>query len=180
MAITKLNFGAYPAGTVLQTVHTSTGALDTTTTTVPYDDTIMQITEGKEFMTLNITPKFSASKLLIKAQIHISPSTDSLPTMGLFVGTTANALATTFLHTAGGANFPKVMTLEHFMTAGKYVFRFLNCVKTLKFLENSKFHTILQYLKYRFQKFNFCKTFNSHNILKFQTILRFLKCDIFK
>lgn len=118
MAITKLNFGAYPAGTVLQTVHTSTGALDTTTTTVPYDDTIMQITEGKEFMTLNITPKFSASKLLIKAQIHISPSTDSLPTMGLFVGTTANALATTFLHTAGGANFPKVMTLEHFMTAG--------------------------------------------------------------
>ena len=105
-------------GAVIQVVHTSSGEMTTTSVTVPYDDTIMQITEGFEVMNLNITPTSASNKLLIRAQAHISPSTNSLPTMGLFVGTTANALASTFLHTCGAGNYPQVMTLEHFMTSG--------------------------------------------------------------
>ena len=80
-------------GHVVQVVHTSTGEMTTTSTTAPYDDTIMQITEGFEVMNLNITPTSASNKLLIRAQAHVSPSADSLPTMGLFVGTTADALA---------------------------------------------------------------------------------------
>ena len=105
-------------GSVVQVVHTSTGAMSSSSTTAPYDDTIMQITEGFEVMTLDITPTSASNKLLIRAQTHVSPGTNSLPTMGLFVGTTADALATTFLHTCGDANYPQVMTLEHFMTSG--------------------------------------------------------------
>ena len=71
---------ALPAGSVLQVVQTQTGAVATTTVTIPFDDTIPQITEGAEFITLAITPKsscvispaFSSMLILpIKAAISI-------------------------------------------------------------------------------------------------------------
>ena len=113
IATTKLATGA-----VIQVVHTSSGEMTTTTTTAPYDDTIMQITEGFEVMNLNITPTSASNKLLIRAQAHVSPGANSLPTMGLFVGTTTDALASTFMHAFGSSDYPRPMTLEHFMTSG--------------------------------------------------------------
>tara|TARA_R100001591_G_scaffold65999_1_gene75458 strand:- start:237 stop:728 length:492 start_codon:yes stop_codon:yes gene_type:complete len=118
MALTKILDGGMPSGSVVQVVHTSTGAMSTSSTTAPYDDTIMQITEGFEVMTLDITPTSASNKLLIRAQAHVSPGANSLPTMGLFVGTTADALASTFMHAFGSGDYPRAMTLEHFMTSG--------------------------------------------------------------
>jgi hypothetical protein len=103
---------------VLQVKNFQTGASDTVTTTIPYDDTIPQITEGGEVMTLAFTPKSASSKLLINVITHISASVDSLPITALFVGTTANALATCFTHAYGSGDNPLNHTLNHFMTSG--------------------------------------------------------------
>lgn len=78
---------------VIQVQHYQTGAVATTTTLIPLDDTIPQNTEGGEFMTLAITPKNSAHKLVIDVVIMISGSVVSWLIAALFQDSTANALA---------------------------------------------------------------------------------------
>ena len=51
-----------PGVGLLQTVSYQTGAVATGTTIIPFDDTIPQITEGNEFMTLAITPRSATSQ----------------------------------------------------------------------------------------------------------------------
>jgi len=109
---------AMPAGHILQTVNTHTTSTIVGTTTVPYDDTIPQITEGFEVLTLNITPKSATNKLLINVVTILSADVNSLPSTNLFVGTTANALATTFTHAYGGGDYPLNHKLTHYMTSG--------------------------------------------------------------
>ena len=105
-------------GSVLQVVNTQSTSTVVGTTTVPYDDTIPQITEGFEVMTLNITPTSASSKLLINVVTHLSAGANSLPTTNLFVGTTANALATAFTHAYGAGDNPLNHKLTHYMTSG--------------------------------------------------------------
>ena len=107
-----------PTGHIVQTVNTQTTSTIVGTTTVPYDDTIPQITEGFEVMTLNITPKSATNKLLINVVTLLSAGVNSLPSTNLFVGTTANALATTFTHTYGEADYPLNHKLTYYMTSG--------------------------------------------------------------
>lgn len=80
-------------GTVVQTVMAQTGAVATTTTVMPFDDTIPQITEGAEFLTRTITPTSATSKLRIDIVLNGSCSTTSYITVGLFRDSTATALA---------------------------------------------------------------------------------------
>jgi hypothetical protein len=105
-------------GSVLQVVNTQSTSTVVGTTTVPYDDTIPQITEGFEVMTLNITPTSASSKLLINVVTHLSAGANSLPTTNLFVGTTANALATAFTHAYGAGDNPLNHKLTYYMTSG--------------------------------------------------------------
>ena len=77
---------------VAQIVTTSTGAVQTGTTTIPNDDTIPQNTEGNEFITLAITPKSATSTLVIDIKISLSNSVIGLLTAALFQDSTANAL----------------------------------------------------------------------------------------
>ena len=109
---------AMPAGHIVQTVNTTTTSTITGTTVVDYDDTIPQITEGFEVMTLNITPKSATNKLFINVVTILSPSANSLPSTNLFVGTTADALATTYTHAYGLADAPLNHKLTHYMTSG--------------------------------------------------------------
>ena len=109
---------AMPAGHIVQTVNTQTTSTIVGTTTVPYDDTIPQITEGFEVLTLNITPKSATNKLLINVVTILSAGVNSLPSTNLFVGTTANALATTYTHAYGEADYPLNHKLTHYMTSG--------------------------------------------------------------
>ena len=102
---------------LLQTVFTQTGAMTTTTTTIPFDDTIPQITEGAEFMTCAITPTSATSRLVIEVTAVAGLSVAATVMCALFVGVTANALAATpmFMSTAGNV----VTTgLRHTMTSG--------------------------------------------------------------
>ena len=109
-----------PAGSVVQVVNVQDGAVATGTTTIAYDDTIMQNTEGTEFMTLAITPTNSNHKLKIDVVFNWACNTSNkITTVGLFQDSTANAIATVpFTNFYGVANVPCNTSFTHFMTAG--------------------------------------------------------------
>lgn len=105
------------AGSVLQVVNFQTGEPDTTTTTIPHDDTIPQNTEGKEFMSLAITPISSTSKLLITMTILGSMTSASYIVAALFKDNDANALTASNTDIRA-ANYPTTLTFSHYMEAG--------------------------------------------------------------
>ena len=105
-------------GKVVQVVNVLSGTVATGTTTMPYDDTIPQNSEGTEFLTLAITPTSSSNKLLIEGDAMFGCSAGSVNvSAGLFQDTTASALA------AKGegsleANAPAELSMKHYMVAG--------------------------------------------------------------
>lgn len=108
------------AGGIVQIVNTQTGAVDTGTTLIPNDDTIPQITEGDEYMTLAITPTHASNKLLIEIVCNVASSATGdaeLITLALFQDTTANALAAMTKHMSY-TNEPQPIVLKHYMAAG--------------------------------------------------------------
>ena len=104
---------------VYQTVSYQTGALATGTTVIPADDTIPQITEGDEYMTLAITPKSATSKLIIDVTFNGAHSSTSTPctAVALFQDSTANALAASFAQVSGG-DIRFNVRFSHTMTSG--------------------------------------------------------------
>lgn len=105
---------------IVQIVNTQTGAVNTGTTQMPYDDTIPQNTEGDEYMTLAITPTSATNKLLIEVVIVLANSSsgahDAL-SVALFQDSTANALAGISNHLSF-VNEPIILNFKHFMTTG--------------------------------------------------------------
>lgn len=82
------------AGNVVQVVNTQTGAVTTGTTTIPFDDTIPQNTEGNEVMTLAITPTSSTNTLRIEVLAFLSNSAiQRYEIAALFQDSATNALA---------------------------------------------------------------------------------------
>ena len=86
---------ATDSGKVLQMVYVYTGAYATGSTTMPFDDTIPQNTEGNEVMTLAITPTSASSKLLINVDVCGSSDVQGNWTAALFRDSTADALTAT-------------------------------------------------------------------------------------
>lgn len=81
------------AGMVVQCDQTDLTAVQTLTGTIPFDDTIPQITEGTEVGTLVFTPKSSTNKLIIEAMIWTSPNVaNANPTVAIFQDAVSNAL----------------------------------------------------------------------------------------
>jgi hypothetical protein len=100
-----------------QILHTRPGTVATGTTLIPLDNTIPQITEGTEFMTLAITPKDAASLLEITVVVQGSASSITSLIASLFQDATANALCA--LHTLiGTINTSSTITMVHVMPAG--------------------------------------------------------------
>lgn len=110
------------SGTVLQVVNYQTGALATGGTAIPQDDTIPQITEGNEYMTLAITPKSATSLLLVEVVCISSPSGADWITVALFQDAIANALAATITYFAG-ANEAAPLDLIYSATSGSMTAR---------------------------------------------------------
>tara|TARA_Y100001972_G_scaffold16380_1_gene17758 strand:- start:248 stop:766 length:519 start_codon:yes stop_codon:yes gene_type:complete len=105
-------------GHVVQVVNVQDGEVASGTTTIAYDDTIMQNTEGVEFMTLAITPTSATNKLKIDVVCHCNSSVgNKIFTVGLFQDSTADALAM-MAETESIANSPTPVSFTHFMTAG--------------------------------------------------------------
>ena len=109
-----LSFAA--TGKVVQVVNTKTGAVASTTTTLPNDDTIPQNTEGGEFLTLAITPTSASNVLRIQGVFQTSPNGAQFVTAALFQDATASALAASMEY--GSANTALEVVLDYYMTAG--------------------------------------------------------------
>ena len=103
---------------LVQGVNTIVTATATGTTTVPEDDTIPQITEGTEFMTLAITPTHASNKLLIEVVCCCSHGNSDVPAVvALFQDTTAGALAAiSFSNYDTNDVWP--VSFVHYMTTG--------------------------------------------------------------
>lgn len=104
------------SNTIIQVVHTQTGAVATGTTTIPDDDTIPQNTEGTEFMTLAITPTSATNKLLIEVVFIYTHTVQAATTCALFQDSTANALAASQRN--ANAGYTGEIVFRHEMTSG--------------------------------------------------------------
>lgn len=80
-------------GTTVQEVYTQSSDVATGTTQTPYDDTIPQITEGDQYMSLAITLQSAANILDIEHRGQYSTSAGSTLTVALHQDATAGALA---------------------------------------------------------------------------------------
>ncbi len=105
------------SGTLLQWVATEPGALATGTTVMPYDDTIPQSSEGDQYMSLAITPKSSASTLMVHVLGIFSQSGAAVTSMALFQDATAAALAAVDFDSRN-ADQSFTLPLTHTMTSG--------------------------------------------------------------
>ena len=106
-----------PTGTVLQVVNTMNSTVATGTGTIPQDNTIPQITEGTEFMTLAITPKSTTNKLRIDVVVNGAASASNSYLVALFQDSTTNALAA-INHHIGANNVSEESNFTYYMTAG--------------------------------------------------------------
>lgn len=107
-----------PTGTCVQIAQNSTTAVDTTSTTIPLDDTIPQLTEGKTFMSQAITPRRTTNILVIEAVLLLANAGGASHLIGaIFQDATANALAANnqFQGTASGGT---TVVVRHTMVAG--------------------------------------------------------------
>ncbi len=96
------------SGRILQMVSNEHGNFLTGTTIIPFDDTIPQITEGNEFLTISITPKSNNSTLVIEGIVNLgfngattligclflTGENNALDVKGGFVGTGATQVVT--------------------------------------------------------------------------------------
>ena len=119
LALAQGGTGAVSVNGIVQIVNTQTGAVATTTTAIPWDDTIPQKTEGGEVMTLAITPKNTNNLLVIDVVANVSATEGGWKTAtALFQDTTANALAVSMGYEDGVANQTRTAHFRHYMTAG--------------------------------------------------------------
>lgn len=104
-------------GLIGQIVSTTSGALTTATSTINYDDTIPQNTEGTEIFTRSITPTSASSTLVIEVVINAAVASANDIVIALFQDSTANALAVAsfYMDSAGGRG---TVRLRHQMAAG--------------------------------------------------------------
>lgn len=104
-------------GTVVGRARQATGAVATGTTTVPFDDTIPQNTEGDQYLSKAITPSSAAHVLRLRAELQLSSSVTNTFIASAFQDTAASALSSAFFFedSAGG---PRRLSLEHEFLAG--------------------------------------------------------------
>lgn len=85
--------GGYATG-VRQVVYATTGTQASGASTIPFDNTIPQITEGWEVLTCTITPQSATSTLYVTAIVNCSSSyaSQNSVAVAIFRDSTANAL----------------------------------------------------------------------------------------
>ncbi len=104
------------SGSLLQDLSVQTGALSHGTTSIPYDDTIPQKTEGDQLFTLAIIPNNASNLLDITISVCMASDNSVQPILALFQDSTSNALAAVI-----GMNsntHPNTTVLQYRMAAG--------------------------------------------------------------
>ncbi len=94
------------------------GEVATGNTAMNYYDTLPQITEGDEYMTLAVTPQFATSKLKIDVVINLRGALAGVHTVAaLFQDTTTSALCATTA-VVSGATYTIPLRMTHWITSG--------------------------------------------------------------
>lgn len=93
-----------------QLVYSASGAVQTGNTTIPWDDTIPQSSEGTEFYTCAITPTHASSVILGWCQLCWSNAASYQVTAAVFKDSDANALAAAITWPVGGLTYPGTLS----------------------------------------------------------------------
>ncbi len=106
------------SGAIVQMINTQTGTVATGSTQIPTDNTIPQIGEGNEYMTLAVTPQSATHKLRIEVICNVTNATASrYLTAALFQDAATDALASNTLFCATAASGGAIV-ISFWMTAG--------------------------------------------------------------
>ena len=109
---------------IVQIKNVQTGAVATGTTQIPNDDTIPQITEGTEFMTLAITPTSATSILEVTVVTIVSNSGNNHISTALFRDAVSDALAADTEYTVATATVSKSFVYQMIAgTTAEIIFR---------------------------------------------------------
>lgn len=114
------SFVSKNTGTAVQSVYFQTGAVATGSATIPNDDTIPQITEGTQFMSLAITPKNALNILEVEVVffgVEATNTSDGI-IVALFKDSDAPAIAAGSQSSAGTLPVPSLVTFKHRQVAG--------------------------------------------------------------
>jgi len=109
-----VTFEDMPAGSVIQVANYTTGTMATGTEIIPYDNTIPQITEGTQFMSLAFTPKKANSKLLVTTTVNGTASVNSVIIVAFIKDTATDAVASVGKYSVAGA--PDCITFSTYIT----------------------------------------------------------------
>lgn len=112
-------YALMPSGSIVTFANAVTNSSVTSSTLIPFDNTIPQNTEGAEVLTCVITPKASGNKLRIRAIIPFSTSNaggDYMVGLALFKDSDASAIAATNAVTNSSAGRGGCAVLEHVYT----------------------------------------------------------------
>lgn len=105
-------------GNLVQSVVKAATASDNTATAIPYDGTIPQITEGKEYVTVTITPTKTTNLLHITFSALVANNVDnSKVILALFQDATADALIASVFEGPDTADQGQ-LTIDFWMAAG--------------------------------------------------------------
>lgn len=101
---------------IYQAINSSTGAVASGATTIPYDDTIPQNTEGVQYLTVSITPTNAAHSLFINVVLNCSPASANVVTVAVFQDSNVNAIASGAMNIGAGST--GTICLNFFITTG--------------------------------------------------------------
>jgi hypothetical protein len=104
-------------GKLVKRVTATNNTYSTTTSVIPFDDTIPQISEGTQVLTTSITPTSATNRLRISARVPFAMNALTIGIIALFQNSDANALDASQHHIAG-VNQTAYLTVEHDMVAG--------------------------------------------------------------
>lgn len=102
---------------IVNTAYAETAAYSSVAATIPLDDTIPQITEGAQILTVSITPKSATNKLRISVKIEGTPSNTNIYTAALFKVGTNDAIAATMIANSS-TNSPIPLSIQKEIVAG--------------------------------------------------------------
>ena len=109
------------AGKIVQVVNTQTGSHASATGTFPNDDTIPQITEGSQFLSLAITPASTSNKLLVEVVAYLTNGTTASQLIcGIFNTDvhSSNAGAVGMTYPGGTGTWkPGPLVMQYYLTA---------------------------------------------------------------
>lgn len=114
------NGGGSVGGNVEQIVQSTNSTLQSCTTQMYNDDTVPQITEGDEILSLSITPKSAANKLIIDVEVPFYASSTSVPVIfALFRDLGPDAIASLLEYYQTSDFYPNTsIKFSHQMIAG--------------------------------------------------------------